>query len=158
MGLDVDTPDPPTLRTPQNVGDYDAVEESEDRTGDDGNRADLAGFLRDGAWNRAFGEWSDHTLLSEDEFELVTALDLFEEFDFYWNESDGDVGYLVPAVPAPSKLPAPYDEQFDAGDVDGIEEELDSLARTVTEVLEAEYVDTDAGEFGFYDDDEYDEE
>lgn len=150
MGLDVDTPDPPSLRGPQDVGDYDSVDEADDEAGDDARRSNLEGFLREGAWNRAFDEWAEHTLLSAEEFEFVTALDLFDELDFYWNEAEGDVGYRVPPVPSRSKLPAPYDERFDAGDLDGIEEEFDSLARTVTEVLEAEYVDDDGGEYGFF--------
>lgn len=152
MALDADIPPPPTLRDPQDIGDYDAVDEADERVGDDGRRADLASALRDGAWERAFEEWAQHTLLSEDEFELVTALDLVEEFDFYWNEAAGDAGYRVPAIPASSELPDPYDERFDAGDLDGIAEELDSLARTVTEVLEADYADRDASEFGFFED------
>jgi hypothetical protein len=151
MGLDVETPDPPTLRGPGDPGDYDAVDESDetdDPVGDDCRREELAGFLREGAWTRAFDEWTAHTFLSEAEFELVTALDLLEELDFYWNTATGDVGYRAPPAPSREELPAPYDEQFDTGDLQGIEEELDGLARTVTEVLEAEYVDGEDGEFG----------
>lgn len=157
MGLDVDTPDPPTLHDPQGVDDYDAVEETDEPVGDDHRREDLAGFLREGAWRRAFEEWADHTLLDEADFELATELDLVEELDFYWNPSAGDVGYRAPTVPPSDSLPEPYDERFDSGDLQGIEEELEELARTVTEVLEAEYVDADGGEFGFFDD-EFDEE
>lgn len=158
MGLDVDTPDPPSLHGPQGVGDYDAVDETDDEVGDDYRREQLAGFLAEGAWDWAFGEWADHTLLAGEEFEVVTALGLLDELDFYWNPATGDVGYRVPTVPSPAALPSPYAERFEEGDLDGIEEELDALARTVTAVLETEYVDADGGEFGFFDDEELDEE
>lgn len=160
MGLDVDVPDPPRLRGPQGVGDYDSVDEGEpeDEVGDDARREELAGFLRAGAWERAFEEWAGNTMLDEDEFELARELDLFEAIDLYWNRATGDVGYRVPPVPSRRELPSPYDEQFDAGTLGNVEEEIDDLARTVTEVLEAEYVDADGEEFGFYDDDEFDEE
>ena len=151
MGLDVDTPDPPSLSDPQDVGDYDAVEETDERVGDDYRREELAGALEDGAWKRAFEEWSDHTLLTAEEYELVVALGLVEELDFYWNPASEDVGYRVPAVPSHRELPSPYDERFEEGDLDGVEEELDGLARTVTEVLETQYVRLDeTDEFGFF--------
>lgn len=156
MGLDVDTPDPPTLRDPQYPGDYDSVDEGhlDDEVGDDARRDDLASFLENGAWEQAFGEWADHTMLGEDEFELARELDLLEALDFYWNPAAEDVGYRAPSVPPRDALPEGYREAFDAGDLEGIEEELEELARTVTEVLEAGYVDSDGGEFGFYDDED----
>lgn len=156
MGLDVDTPEPPALRGPQAPADYDAVDEGDDvdaegdEVGDDARREAIAGFLADGAWERAFGEWVESTLLSEDQFALAVDLGLVDRLDFYWNQAAGDVGYRVPEVPSPEALPAAHAEDFDRGDLGDLEEELDALARTVTEVLEDEYVDADAGEFGFY--------
>jgi hypothetical protein len=56
MTLDVEVPDPPALDGPGDIGDYDAVEEPEDRPGEDGRRDALAEFLAEGAWEDAFGE------------------------------------------------------------------------------------------------------
>lgn len=152
MTLDVEIPEPPTLHGGQDPGDYDAVDEPEpeDWTGDTAPREALAEFLREGAWEDAFAEWSDQTYMTEGEFRLVLELGLIDEFDFYWNESAEDVGYRASSVPG--TLPESYDESLDSGDVQGIEEELDGLGRTVSEVLENDYIHRDGDEFGFFGD------
>ncbi|MFC4550408.1 MULTISPECIES: stage III sporulation protein AB [Halorussus] len=147
MTLDVETPDPPALRGPQHPGDYDAVDELEDETGDTHRRENLAEFLQNGAWEDAFEEWAEHTYLTDEEFRVVRELGLIDEFDFYWNPSDEDVGYRAPTVP--DELPEPYDETLERGDVQGIDEALDALGRTVSEVMENDYIHRDASEFGY---------
>lgn len=147
MTLDAETPDPPTLHGPQNPGDYDAVDEQEDETGDNYRREDLAEFLHDGAWEDAFDEWAEHTYLTNEEFQIVRDLGLVEEFDFYWNPSAEDVGYRAPAVP--DELPDTYDETLESGDIQGIDEALDELGRTVSEMLENDYIHRDSSEFGY---------
>ena len=144
MTLDVETPDPPTLSGAQDPGDYDAVDEPVD-TGDDYRREALAEFLESGAWDDAFDDWADRTYLTEAEFRAVLDADLIDDLDFYWNPSAEDVGYRAPTVP--TDLPASPDLERD--DIRGIEEELDDLGRTVSEVLENDYIGRSSEEFGY---------
>lgn len=148
MTLDVDIPEPPALSGPPDPGDYDAVVEPEERSDDNPSHEALATFLQEGAWEAGFDEWRDHTYMTEDEFQLVWKLGLIDEFDFYWNEATGDVGYRAPAVP--TDFPEPYDNPFERGEIQGIEEELDELGRTVSEVLETDYIHRSGEEFGFF--------
>ncbi|WP_276254258.1 hypothetical protein [Halomontanus rarus] len=149
MTLDVEIPEPPTIRAPQDPGDYDAVDEPEDWTGDTTPREALAEFLREGAWADAFDEWREQTYVGEEEFQLVLDLGLIDEFDFYWNPSAADVGYRAPTLPESGTLSA-SDETLEEIDAEGIEEELDDLGRTVSEVLENRYIDRSGEEFGFF--------
>ena len=146
MTLDIEIPEPPTLRGPEDPGDYDAVEEPEERTGDDTRRDELAGLLEAGAWEDAFDEWADDTYLNEGEFRAVRERGLLEELDFYWHPAAGDVGYRVPPIPADL---TDAREDIDADDIDDIEEALDGLARTVSEVLENDYIHRGSEEFGY---------
>lgn len=83
MALDVEIPYPPPLHGPQDSGNYDAVEELQDRTGTNYRHEDLADFLHNGAWEEAFEEWADHTSLTESQFQVVFDLDLIDKLDFY---------------------------------------------------------------------------
>ena len=146
MPLDVETPDPPRLQGPQDPGDYDAVDELEEETGDTYRREELADLLEQGAWEDAFYEWGDQTYLTETQFQTVREAGLFEEFDFYWNPTDDDVGYRAPTLP--DDLTG-SDGPLDRSDVEDIEEELDALGRTVSEALENDYIHRDGDEFGY---------
>ncbi|MDS0474271.1 hypothetical protein [Natrinema sp. 1APR25-10V2] len=146
MTLDVETPEPPTLRGPQDPGDYDAVDEPDERTGDSTRRENLADFLEAGAWEDAFDEWAADTYMNESEFRAVRELGLLEELDFYWNPSAEDVGYRVPTVP--EDLTTQYDD-IDEGEVEDVQDELAELGRTVSEVLENDYIHRDGEEFGY---------
>lgn len=146
MALDVETPDPPTLHGPQDPGDYDAVDELEDETGDNYRREELAELLDQGAWEDAFYEWADHTYLTEAQFQVVLDRGLIDEFDFYWNPSAEDVGYRAPTLSEDAVASA---EPLERGDVEDIEEELDALGRTVSEALENDYIHRDGDEFGY---------
>lgn len=150
MSLDVDIPEPPALDSPPDPGDYDAVVEPDERVGDTTSREALATFLQEGAWETGFDEWRDQTYMTVDEFQLARELGLIDAFDFYWNVAAEDVGYRAPAVP--DDLPAPYDDRFDRGEIQGIEEELNDLGRTVSDVLETDYIHRSGEEFGFFDD------
>ncbi|WP_135364565.1 hypothetical protein [Halosimplex halophilum] len=147
MSFDPEVPDPPRLDAAEDPGDYDAVEEPEDRPGEEGRREALAEFLEEGAWEDGFVEWADHTYMDDDQFEAARALGLLDALDFYWNESAGDVGYLAPELAA--DLPEPWDERLDRSDRADIEEALDELGRTVSEVLENRYVDRSSEAFGY---------
>ena len=150
MSLNVEIPEPPALDSPQDPGDYDAVVEPDERVGDSTPRDALAAFLQEGAWEAGFDEWRDHTYMTVDEFQLVRELELIDEFDFYWNVAAEDVGYRAPAVP--TDLPESYVDTFERGEIQGIEEELDELGRTVSDVLETDYIHRSGEEFGFFDD------
>ncbi|WP_247001176.1 hypothetical protein [Halosolutus gelatinilyticus] len=149
MTLDVEIPDPPTLEEPQDATEYDAVVGPDERVDSTAPREALAAFLQDGAWEAGFDEWRDHTYMTEDEFRLVREQGLIDGFDFYWNVAAGDVGYRTPAVP--DDFPAP-DSALERGERQGIEEELDELGRTVSEVLETDYIHRSGEEFGFFSD------
>ena len=146
MTLDVEVPDPPTLHGPQDPGDYDVVDEPEERIGDNARREALAGFLESGAWEDAFDEWAADTYMNESEFRAVRERGLLEELDFYWNPSAEDVGYRAPTVP--EDLAAEYDD-IDEDEIEDIQDELDELGRTVSEVLENDYIYRDGEEFGY---------
>ncbi|AGN02518.1 hypothetical protein L593_12895 [Salinarchaeum sp. Harcht-Bsk1] len=147
MTLDVEIPDPPTLHGPQDPGDYDSVEEIDAHPGEQPERDTLATALESGAWGEAFDDWCQETYLSEEQFQAVLDLGLIEGFDFYLNPSAGDVGYRSPTVP--DDLPAPYDETFERSDRQDVVEALDELGRTVSEVLENDYLVRTGEEFGF---------
>jgi hypothetical protein len=50
MTLDVEVPDPPSLRRPQSRGEYEAIDMTDREPTDDHRREELEGFLREGAW------------------------------------------------------------------------------------------------------------
>jgi len=148
MSLDVAVPDPPSLHGPRTRGEYEAIDAPADESesgGDDYRREDLAGILAEGAWPDAFEEWAAGTTLSEEEFETVQSLELVDEFDFYWDPSADEAGYRPP------ELSGEASEAFD--DPDGVEAELDTLGRILTEVLENDYLLRDEETFGFFADD-----
>jgi hypothetical protein len=145
MTLDVARPDPPRLSGPSDPGDYDAVEEPAEWTGEDAPRAALAEMLSAGAWADAFEEWREVTTLSDDQFRTVRELGLIERFDFLWNPAAEDVGYLVPPVPSAR----PDGEPLDRDERQEMAEELDELGRIVSDVLEGDYVHRSAEEFGY---------
>lgn len=147
VSLDDDIPDPPSLRGPQPRTEYEATGASQDDSGgDDYRREAIAEFLHEGAWAEAFGEWADATSLTAAEFDPVVDLGLIDEFDFYWDPSTDDVGFVAPTVPEEARA------DFDRDDVEEIEGELDTLGRIVTEVLENDYLLRDDADeqFGFF--------
>ncbi|WP_436926951.1 hypothetical protein [Halosimplex amylolyticum] len=147
MAFDPEVPDPPRLDAAEDPGDYDAVEEPETRTGEEGRREALAEFLEDGAWEDAFREWADNAYLSNEQFEAALELGLIAALDFYWNESAGDVGYLAPTLA--EDLPEPWDDRLNRADRADIDEALDDLGRTTSEVLENRYIDRSSEAFGY---------
>ncbi|MEF8843750.1 MAG: hypothetical protein V5A62_19360, partial [Haloarculaceae archaeon] len=68
MSLDVTAPDPPELQPALDPEEYDDV----DVQGDEYRRAELQEYLEEGAWERAFGEWAEHSDLGEREWSIVT--------------------------------------------------------------------------------------
>ncbi|MFC7096677.1 hypothetical protein [Halobaculum marinum] len=149
MALDVDVPDPPSLHGPQPRGDYESLGTQDPDIEDDYRREAVRTALRAGAWRDAFDEWAEHTFLSVEEFETTRELGLFEAFDFYWDPAADDVGYRAPSVPDDQR------DRFPDGGANGVDEELDALGRTVSEVLEVDYFDGENdAEFDFFAEDE----
>ena len=149
MTLDVTVPDPPALRGPQPRGEYDGID-SPSETDDDFRREEVATILAAGAWHDAFEEWASQTSLVEAEFDLVREHDLIDDFDFYWDPASDEVGYRAPTLPnAVTVEHARRDDDIDPGEVDN---ELDTLGRVVSEMLENDYLLRDEETFGFFSD------
>jgi hypothetical protein len=141
MTLDVEPPDPPSLRGPQSRGDYEAIDMDEEAI-DDYRREEVAAVLEEGAWVDAFDDWAEQTYLSEPDFAAARDHGLFEALDFYWEPADDEVGYRSPDVPE--------DARADFEDPGGVAAALDTLGRTVSEVLENDYLRRDENDFGFF--------
>lgn len=144
MTLDADVPNPPSLDRPQDPDPttYEAVEPEDEPVGDDYRRDELAAALEAGAWADAFEEWRGTTYLSATEYRTALERGLIDGIDLYWNRAAEDVGYRVPEVSD--------DAAVDPDAAQSIREELDSLARIVTERLEEDYLHRDGDEFGFF--------
>lgn len=78
----------------------------------------------------------------------MRELGLFQAFDVSWNAAAVDVGYRPPELP--DDLPAPQGETDEEFDVAAIEEELDALGRSVSEVLETDYIHRVDDDYGFF--------
>ena len=135
MSLDVPVPDSPKLSGPPPGAAYSTVSTPE-MGGDDYRRDDLAAVLDEGAWADGFEAWAAGTELTESEYALVRRHDLVERLDFYWDPVTEDVGYRAPSLSDDVREALAADT-----DPDDIEAELASLARTVSERLEADYLD-----------------
>ena len=140
MGLDVETPPPPELETNRSVTDYDDVDVQSD---ENYRREELETFLDDGAWERAFNEWAEHTDLTEEEFAIVRDLSLLREFDFFWDAFAGRVGYHAPGLPEDWRERELHPDLTSWGAVSSVNASLTELGRAVADVLEADYVDWD---------------
>lgn len=79
MGLDVEPPEPPELPAGRDADEYDDANVETDEY----RREELQAFLEEGAWERAFNEWAEHTDVTEEEWAIVLDLGLIERFDFY---------------------------------------------------------------------------
>jgi hypothetical protein len=137
MGLDVDTPEPPELQEtdPNEYEDADIVGETDYR------REEIEEFLRDGAWERAFWEWADHTDLAEEEFAIVLDLGLFRQFDFFWDSYAERVGYHAPGIPEDWKERNYHDDIDSWATASNINASLTEFGQTVCDVLKSEYID-----------------
>jgi hypothetical protein len=137
MTLDVETPDPPELQemNPNEYEDADVVGDTDYR------RDELEAFLRDGAWDRAFAEWTEHTDMDETDFGIVLDLELLRQFDFFWDSHADRVGYHAPGLPEDWKERDLHPDIESWGTVSGINAGLTELGQIVCEVLKDEYID-----------------
>jgi len=140
MALDVALPTPPdiTNRGVPEKFDVDVLAGSDL----DLRREELEAVLRDGAWREGFEEWAQYTDLSERDAELAEELGLFRALDFFWDFETDRLRYVVPAVPEA------WDDRAGSDGVptSTLQEELDDLGRTVSEIVATDYVDWGEGE------------
>ena len=141
MPLDVPTPPPPSLDTDASVADYDDAQVSADA---DTRRDELDELLDAGAWVEAFEAWAAETELDAHGYAIVGDLDLLAEFDFFWDDFAGRVGFHAPGIPEDWQERDLHPELDTWGTVSTVNASLTSLGRTVADTLEADYVDWEA--------------
>jgi hypothetical protein len=137
MALDVSPPEPPRLESTFDADDYDDVEV----VGDDYRREELQAYLEEGAWAEAFDEWAAHTDVDEDEWQIVTDLQMTDEFDFFWDDFADRVGYHAPGIPEDWKEREFHPDLDSWASVSAINAGLTELGRTVSDHLKAEYIE-----------------
>jgi hypothetical protein len=142
MTLSVEAPEPPELSPERTVDDYDDV--SVDVESSEYRREELQSYLDDGAWERSFEEWTDHAELDEAEWQIVLDLGLVGEFDFFWDDFAGRVGYHAPGLPEDWRERELHPDIDSWGTVSGINASLTELGQIVCDVLKEEYIDWDA--------------
>ncbi|PSP75838.1 hypothetical protein BRC81_14265 [Halobacteriales archaeon QS_1_68_20] len=140
MGLDVEPPSPPELGG-VDVSEYDDVEVVADT---DYRREELEAFLREGAWEQAFERWAGDAEMTETEYEVAQDLDLFAEFDFFWDDFAGRVGYHAPGIPEDWKEREYHPDLDSWGAVSSINAGLTEFGQAVCDVLAEEYIDWEA--------------
>jgi len=137
MSLDVDPPAPPELEAfdPNEYEDAEVVGETDYR------REELEEFLADGAWERAFGQWTVDVTVDERVFDIMRDLGMFGRFDFFWDSHADRVGYHAPGIPEDWKEREYHPEIDSWHTVSTINASLTELGQTVCEILKAEYID-----------------
>lgn len=136
MGLDIDVPTPPDLTNRGGPRDQTDVELVGDLA--EVRRAELEVALRDGAWQEAFEEWAAYTDLTEAEVAVLSELDVFQAFDFFWDADaerlDFEAPRLAPETPAAERVTA-----IEGNDIELVDDELEEFGRVVVEELTDAY-------------------
>ncbi|MFC6732787.1 MULTISPECIES: hypothetical protein [unclassified Haladaptatus] len=141
MSLDIDAPPAPRIVSNTDVESYEDVEVFGSQ---DYRREELQEFLDEGAWERSFNEWAEHTDVSSKQFGIVEDLDLIADFDFFWDDFANRVGYHAPGLPENWKERKLHPNLTSWGDVSAINAGLTELGQIVSDVLKDEYVDWEA--------------
>ncbi len=141
MPLEIEPPDPPTLRDAIDPEEYEDVEVVADA---DYRRDELSSFLREGAWAEAFDRWRGRTQMTQEEFAIVEDLDLIERFDFFWDDFADRVGYHAPGLPEDWREREIHPAIDSWETVSSINAGLTELGQVVCDVLEDEYIDWEA--------------
>jgi len=140
MGLDVDPPAPPSLES-KDPNEYEDANVSADANY---RRDELETFLVEGAWEAAFREWAADADVTESEFRIATDLELFSQFDFFWDDFADRVGYHAPGIPEDWKEREYHPEIDSWGTVSAINAGLTEFGQLVCETLKEEYIDWEA--------------
>ena len=137
MTLDVQRPDAPELEAfdPNEYEDAEVVGETDYR------REEIETYLVDGAWERAFGRWADDAEFDETVFEIMRDLELFQQFDFFWDSHADRVGYHAPGIPEDWKERGYHPDIDSWHTVSSINASLTELGQLVCEILKSEYID-----------------
>ncbi|MFC7059601.1 hypothetical protein [Halovenus salina] len=107
----------------------------------DYKREELEEFLREGAWEEAFSQWSEQADLDEEAFGIMQDLAMLDQFDFFWDSFAERVGYHAPGIPEDWKE-RDYHPDIDSWEtVSGINAEITELGQLVCDVLKDEYID-----------------
>ncbi len=138
MSLDVAVPTPPTLEDQLDPAEYDDVEVVGET---DYRRDELEVYLREGAWEEAFGEWAIGTSVTEAEFEIIRDLELIDRFDFFWDDFAGRVGYHAPGIPEDWRERDLHPAIDSWGTVSSINAGLTELGQLVCDVLKDRYIE-----------------
>lgn len=138
MPLDVESPTPPTLESGMDAAEYD---DAEVVGGTDYRREELEAFLHEGGWAEAFDQWTSTTDLTTEEFDIASELNLFAEFDFFWDDFADRVGYHAPGIPEDWKHREIHPELDSWETVSSINASMTELGQIVSDVLKDDYVD-----------------
>jgi hypothetical protein len=136
-----DVPDPPTL---SGVDPTEAYDDAEVVGETDYRRDAIAEHLGAGAWETAVERWRAATSLDDDALAVIADLEMYAEFDFFWDGFAGRVGYHAPGIPEDWQERSYHPDLESWGTVSGINAALTELGQTVCDVLQEEYVDWEA--------------
>ena len=140
MSLDVELPEPPTL----NAVDPNEYEDAEVVGDTDYRREELEAFLKEGAWEEAFEEWTAGADMDAEDWRIVEDLELVSRFDFFWDDFADRVGYHAPGLPEDWKVRDLHPDLESWGTVSAINAGLTELGQIVCEVLKERYIDWEA--------------
>lgn len=136
MRLD-DVPDPPELDTL----DLGPTHGQTDTEPDQYRRAELAEYLNAGAWKDAWEAWVETTELTDDEYAIIHDLDLIREFDFFWDDFAGRVGYHAPGLPEDWRERDLHPDLDSWNTVSSINASLTELGQIVSDILLDDYIE-----------------
>jgi len=137
MAIDASPPDPPELEEidPNQYEDAEVVGDTDYR------RDEIEALLREGAWDQAFDEWADDTDVDGESFDIMTDLEMFARFDFFWDAFADRVGYHAPGLPEDWKERDLHPDLDSWETVSGINAGLAELGDAVSRTLKADYID-----------------
>ena len=139
MGLDVEIPDPPQLSNRGVANEFEAVEAVGGAA--DLRRQEIEEILHDGVWNEAFEEWTEYTDLTEDEFAILVDLEVFQQYDVFWDSTEEQLDFVAPSLPDDWRGRV----SVQPTDVNGFSmraaTELTDLGHTIVEMLEDAPID-----------------
>ncbi len=135
MTLDIDPPEPPTLVV-SSTGD------------DEYRRQEIQEHLGAGAWEEAFERWSQETSIQSDAYQIAIELELFDRFDFFWDQFANRVGYAAPGIPDDWDRAEYHEDLTSWRQASSINAGLAELGQIVCDILKDEYLDWEEEDWG----------
>lgn len=133
MDGEIDRPAPPTL---------DAAEDDAYR------RAAIQAHLEAGAWDEALDSWYEQSDIEGDALAIADDLDLFDQFDFFWDDIAQRVGFQAPGIPDDWDRREYHEDLTSWRQASSINAGLAELGQTVCDVLETSYIDWAEDDWG----------